>query len=101
MSAKSGMSIVDLSESSESGSHDLVTQNNIDTVAQNIYTHYSKKRSPEKQQSLDLDQEQEQQVMSPSALRRSLTLNYDCDWNKASTMPHDYNKYDYLANPHF
>ena len=29
---------------------------------------------------------------SPSVLRRSLTMQYDCDWKKSSTMPHDYNR---------
>ena len=27
--------------------------------------------------------------MSPASLRRSLTVNYDCDFKKSSTMPHN------------
>lgn len=31
----------------------------------------------------------DKQIMSPNSLRRSLTMDYDCDWTKSSTMPHD------------
>ena len=104
MSAKSGINL-DISESSDhSGSTDPYVQANIDMVAQNIYTHYTpnvtsnqfhepneplnQKLKSEAEAEIDNDQKGN----SPSVFRRSLTLDYDCDWKKSSTMPHDYNR---------
>ena len=109
------------SESSHTSTNDLL-QANIDMVAHDIHTYYKnntqtdthqqkpiggavnshKRNSPKMTENKNRNHILDVQTMtsttgvSPSALRRSLTMHYDenCDHlsNKSSTLPHDFNR---------
>ena len=93
MSAKSVNIALDFNNPSASSSefyhsHDLFDAKESYLGNNNDESHYPVAHSnypPDKHP----EEENKPPVLSPNSLRRSLTLEYDCDWNKSSTLPHD------------
>jgi hypothetical protein len=68
----------------------VATKDSLNNLAEEITHYYS--TIPDKKTTVNQQQQQKQKQESPSVLRRSLTMQYDCDWTKSSTMPHKLNR---------